>query len=104
MEVSCIEQKDWYDFIWYVGKKTSINFILLKEALVQTGHWTFDKHSPMTKQFFIELLRNKITTIDWKKASEDVKPFIRPMDQGVLSLWSTHYFLSYINKLETYLE
>ena len=31
--------RDWFDFIWYVGKKTPLNYSLLSNALNQMGPW-----------------------------------------------------------------
>jgi predicted nucleotidyltransferase component of viral defense system len=39
-----IKGRDWYDFIWYVARKTSINAELLSQALAQAGPWKGQKN------------------------------------------------------------
>ena len=33
-----IKGRDWYDFIWYIARQTTINFMLLNNAINRMGH------------------------------------------------------------------
>jgi len=47
-----------------------------------------------------ELIR-KVVSIDWPAAADDVRRFIRPMEQHGLSLWNEKFFTHKIEKLNT---
>ncbi len=101
---SFLKGRDWYDFLWYVGNKVSINFELLKNALIQTSDWKWVFEKPLTKGMLIELLKKKVEEIDWKKASLDVRSFIKPIDREILQGWNRELFLAYIDKLSSFLK
>lgn len=46
----------------------------------------------------IELLSNKIQSVDFNAAKEDVFPFIKDIDS--LSLWSTDFFMTLLENLQ----
>ncbi len=94
--------RDWYDFNWYVSRKTPINFILLNKAINQAGPWS-GKHIKVTPPLFLAELKKKIESIDWNIAKQDVEHFLKPKDRANLEIWSTEFFLSRLEKLETYI-
>ncbi len=97
-----IKGRDWFDFLWYVARKTDVNFILLKNALLQNSPW--QQHSlSVTPEWFIDQLQAKINQIDWENASKDVAQFISDKEQTNLALWSTEFFSSCLEKLANYL-
>ena len=96
-----VKGRDWYDFLWYVSNRTTINFSYLQSALVQTGHW--NPSEVLDKEKFIALLEKKIKAIDWKKAANDVVPLLKTSDQEVVPLWDQNLFLAYAHKLSLYI-
>ena len=70
-----IKGRDWYDFTWYVAKKVTPNFVFLANALYQQGPWA-DQRKIVTPTWFIEVIQQKIKSIDWNKAASDVAPFL----------------------------
>ena len=98
-----VKGRDWYDFLWYVGKTTPINLILLKSALLQTNHWNLPLDAPCTKQVLCDRLRDRIALIDWKQAAEDVVPFVPPQDAQTIRTWDKSLFAAYVDKLSEYL-
>jgi len=44
-------------------------------------------------------LTEKIKSIDWPKAAQDVAPFLSVTEQPSLSLWSERFFADKISKL-----
>lgn len=97
-----VKGRDWYDFIWYVAKRTPINFLLLKNALHQAGPWK-NQALQVTLEWYIQILKEKINTIDWQEAKQDVARFLKARELSALELWSTEFFLSRVDKLANYL-
>ncbi len=97
-----IKGRDWYDFIWYVSRKTPINFKLLSNAIAQAGSWKTQKIA-VTPQWFLQELKLKIAQIDWEAARQDVVKFLKPQELASLELWSRDFFYSRLDKLAGYL-
>jgi len=97
-----LKGRDWFDFLWYTAQKTTINFTFLKNAFDQNGPW--EKQSAVfNKTWLINELKNKIVTIDWKKAAYEVESFVNIEQIQSLKLWSDDLFLDRVLKLEKYL-
>jgi predicted nucleotidyltransferase component of viral defense system len=94
--------RDWYDFIWYVARKTSINFSLLNKAIAQTGPWS-GREISVTQEWLLQNLRIKIKNTDWKMAKKDVERFLRRRELLSLDVWSEEFFLSRVDKMAEYL-
>lgn len=94
--------RDWFDFIWYVSRKTSLNYEFFKNAINQMGNWSGEKIN-VNKNWVLEQLENKIEEIDWEMAKQDVIRFLRPREAESLKIWGKPLFLSTIEKLEGYL-
>lgn len=94
--------RDWYDFLWYVRRKTMINFDLLRSSLEQVGPYAEIKPSPSPKWLITEL-NNKIADLDWSKARMDVDRFLSDRERHSLDLWNSSFFHSMTEKLESYL-
>ena len=90
--------RDWYDFIWYVARQTTINFSLLNNAIEQAGPWK-NKNLSITPDWLIQALKVKIKSIAWTDAKKDVVRFLRPKQFATLDLWSEEFFLSRVEKL-----
>lgn len=93
-----VKGRDWYDFIWYVTRKSPIHYGFLKEALFQTGPW-LGQTIQIDRQWVCEELKRKVQTIDWKQAVKDVEVFIKPREQQSLDLWNASFFEHFIDKL-----
>lgn len=90
--------RDWYDFIWYVSRKTHINFIFLSNALNQTGPWTGQNVSA-DKAWYQDEMKKKIISMNWRQAREELARFLKPEFLDTLKLWSNEFFLDRLNKL-----
>ena len=88
--------------IWYVSRKTQVNFSLLSHAIEQAGSWQ-DQCITATPHWLIHKLIEKIDAIDWNAAKKDVSRFLRARELASLELWSREFFLSRVEKLEHYL-
>ncbi|MBS0358444.1 MAG: nucleotidyl transferase AbiEii/AbiGii toxin family protein [Proteobacteria bacterium] len=94
--------RDWYDFVWHVGKRTGINFNLLGKAIYQMGPW-HNQPNTINKNWLIEQLTKKIKTMDWEIAKNDVSRFLKPREAETLKLWTTDFFLHQTGNLKDYL-
>jgi predicted nucleotidyltransferase component of viral defense system len=94
-----IKGRDWYDFIWYTARGTKLNYNFLKSALHQEGPWK-QQHPQIDKNWVCNTLKNKIKSMDWKQAAEDVRRFIPNNEQPSLALWSQELFLHQQKKWE----
>ena len=93
-----IKGRDWFDFSWYVAKGFIPNFLLLQNALYQYGPWAGD-HLNIDADWLNTAMQNKIQSIFWSDAAEDVAPFLPPAEQHSLKLWSTRFFNEKLRKL-----
>jgi len=94
-----IKGRDWYDFIWYSGRKAGINYGFLTSAIDQNGPWE-GQGVEVDKKWLVGELEAKIQSIDWKKAAEDVRRFVRSAELPSLDLWNQELFLHQLEKLK----
>jgi predicted nucleotidyltransferase component of viral defense system len=89
---SYLKGRDWYDLGFYLSRKTVPNFVLLLNALKQSGGYKDAAiPDPLTMHWIMEMLRRKINQVDFAYLKQDVMPFVRQV--GVVDLWSREYFL-----------
>lgn len=93
-----LKGRDWYDFSWYVKKGVKVNFAHLQAALFQWGPWAHQKIDLDIEWLKHELTR-KAARIDWPAAADDVRRFLRPVEQHSLSLWDVNFFTYKIERL-----
>ncbi len=75
-----VKGRDYYDLLWFLGKKTIPDFALLNRAVVQTEgvDLAIGEHN------FDHFLQQKISTVNFDLVKTDVAPFIE--DKGELKL------------------
>ena len=86
---SRVKGRDFHDFVWYVSRGIRPNLPHLAARMRQSGHWTGDDPTPSGLR---DLLRRRIVTVDFKRAAEDVVPFLH--DPREVELWSAEFFLN----------
>lgn len=91
-----VKGRDYYDFVWYVGRSIPVRLNHLENRLRQTGAWKSNK--PMTERDLRNLLKEKFSTVDVESAKNDVLPFVK--DPGALALWNKEFFLSLLEQLQ----
>jgi len=72
--------RDFYDLVWYLGKRILPNFTLLNNAISQTE----GKITIVTKENFNNFLLERLKKINFVKVKEDVERFL--VDKGELKL------------------
>lgn len=88
-----VKGRDWFDLLWYIDKKTVPNFVFLEHALNQTGPWAKQGVS-VSKQWCVEVLREKVKSLDWNSVKKDVQPFVDDLFLKSLDVWSEKLFLA----------
>lgn len=84
---SRVKGRDFYDFVWYVGRNIQPNLEHLEARMRQSGHWD---GGAITQQVLADLLRERFAAVDFKQAAEEVRVFLP--DPRELQLWSREFF------------
>jgi hypothetical protein len=69
-----------------------------QSALFQYGPYK-DQDLKINNEWVVNVLSEKITSIDWQSASTDVARFLKPVEQKSLKLWGEKFFLDKLSKL-----
>lgn len=91
-----VKGRDWYDFSWYVRRRTPLNLEHLQERMWQSG--CLKQNTTLTKELFLQMLKTKISELDIANAVRDVQPFIH--DQAQIATWSQELFLELTDMIE----
>ncbi len=94
-----IKGRDWYDFLWYTSQDIGISYVFLSSAMRQQGPWK-NEYIQVDLQWCLDRLEDKITSIDWPAAREDVRSFVRATEQPSLELWDKELFLAQVSKIK----
>jgi predicted nucleotidyltransferase component of viral defense system len=86
-----IKGRDWYDFEWYVRNRVALDFEHLR---VRTKEFN---DIDLTKELFLELLKERISKADINAVKADVIPYI--IDKRELDIWSNDYFLQLVDMI-----
>jgi predicted nucleotidyltransferase component of viral defense system len=79
-----IKGRDWFDFEWYIRYNVPLNFAHLQERIREFSG------QEVSKEEFMHLLRERLSTADINQVKQDVLPFVnRPAE---LDIWSNEYF------------
>lgn len=93
-----VKGRDWYDFVWYVARKTRPDLDLLHNALRQQGPWAGQQFK-MTMRWVQESLTAAIRRIDWTAARNDVQRFLPLREQEGIRAWSADFFLHQLARM-----
>lgn len=96
-----VKGRDWFDFGWYIKRNVQPNIQLLAAALTQAGPWA-NQQLTIDLNWLEKNLKEKISVINWAVAIRDVEPFLLPMEQTSLRLWSKQFFTEKLEKLITF--
>ena len=90
-----VKGRDYYDYLFNIGKETSFNLSYLENKLKSTG--TIPQNESLTLSRVKEMLQARFETVDYGLAKEDVSNFI--FDKAELNLWQKELFLATLNDL-----
>lgn len=85
---SRVKGRDWYDFEWYVKKKTALNLEHLQERMYESGD--LNKDIELNEELFKKLMYKRIDELNVEAAIKEVSPFIK--DKSGFEFWSKDYF------------
>ncbi|MFP5459941.1 MAG: nucleotidyl transferase AbiEii/AbiGii toxin family protein, partial [Bacteriovoracia bacterium] len=91
-----VKGRDFFDYLWYLGRKTPLHLKHLEARLIQSGHY----EGTLTPETFKKILREKFASLDAVKAVADVAPFLAPRERAGLELWSKDYFIRTVDRIE----
>lgn len=80
-----VKGRDWYDFEWYVRNQVPLDFEHLRERVREFNNLD------LTREKFMELLLERLTSCDIEMVRGDVLPFVK--NPAELDIWSTDYFV-----------
>jgi predicted nucleotidyltransferase component of viral defense system len=89
-----VKGRDFYDFVWHVGRNVAPNLEHLDARMRQSGHWNGE---PLTRDLVVELLRQRFAEIDFNHAVDEVRVFLP--DPRELELWSREFFDDLVGRL-----
>lgn len=84
-----VKGRDWYDFLWFLGRKIPLGLTHLQERMQEAGH--FPKDEILTESKLRALLEERIRNLNVDSASSDVRRFIK--EPWKIDHWSNAYFL-----------
>lgn len=89
-----VKGRDFYDFVWYIGRGIPVNLAHLEARSVQSGSYDGEKLDSTAVR---TLLKKRIASVDIRVAAEEVRPFLR--DPRELELWSQEFFQQIAEKI-----
>jgi hypothetical protein len=90
-----VKGRDWYDFIWFLGKQISCPLSCLESRMRQSGHWT--KPEPLTTQTAKAMLVDLIERFDIKAAKQEAMLFVD--NPAEIDIWSRDFFLHCVEEI-----
>ena len=92
-----VKGRDYYDYLFYVGKSCKFNIRYLENKLKNSGKIANDEVLSLNK--VKDRLKDKFLKVDYQLAKQDVVNFIS--DKESLKLWNENLFISSLDNLES---
>ena len=92
---SRVKGRDWYDLEWYVRN----GFVCNLKHLSARGRESNPNVDLSSREAVIAAFKERIATIDFKAASDDVRPFLK--DASCLDIWSRDYFTALVDMIKS---
>lgn len=90
-----VKGRDFYDLIWYVGRRIPLHLAHLEARMRQSGDWLPER--PLDAAELRKRLEERFTAINFEQAKEDIAPFLK--DTRELNLWAPGFFLDLIPQI-----
>lgn len=91
-----VKGRDYYDYLFYIGKGSKFNLQYLESKLKNTGG-IIGENEVLTLEKVKELLKAKFESVDYESAKKDVSPFIQ--DKNSIRFWKETLFTSTLSEL-----
>ncbi len=91
-----VKGRDYYDYLWYLGRSPNVNINHLEARLQQSGH--------LMRSLSVDILKTMLTQqfqkVNIESARKDISIFLNDNEKMSLELWSNEYFIRTIDKLQ----
>lgn len=91
-----VKGRDFYDLVWYIGRRVPLNLAHLEARMRQSGDWPLE--APLDSHSLRKRLEERFASIRFDQAKEDIAPFLK--DPRELSLWSEGFFMDLIPMIQ----
>lgn len=92
---SRVKGRDFYDFVWYIGRRVPVNLPHLEARIMQSKKQPAERIDMAAVR---TLLKERIQSVDMAAAAADVRPFLR--DPRELQLWNEEFFMQMVPQLQ----
>jgi Nucleotidyl transferase AbiEii toxin, Type IV TA system len=92
---SRVKGRNFYDFLWYVGRGIALNLAHLEARMRQSGDWA--QETPLDTAGLRTRLEERFANVNFDQAKEDIAPFLK--DPRELILWNSGFFAALIPKI-----
>lgn len=92
-----VKGRDYYDFSYYLSHGTSVNLRYLEAKLRDSGH--LNTSQPLTISDLKLMLVERFRSVDFRKARDDVRPFLKTADRTDLESWQADLFIAMVETL-----
>ncbi|MBC8126452.1 MAG: nucleotidyl transferase AbiEii/AbiGii toxin family protein [Gloeobacteraceae cyanobacterium ES-bin-144] len=93
---SRVKGRDFYDLVWYVGRRVPLNLAHLEARMRQSGDWLLE--TPLDAHSLRDRMEERFASIRFDQVKEDIAPFLK--DPRELSLWSEGFFMDLIPMIQ----
>lgn len=90
-----VKGRDWYDFVWYVGRGIPVNLTHLEARMRQSGH--LSPGTVLDEKVLRRLLSEKIAGCKVDLARADVERFL--VHPAAIAIWSREFFAAVAEKV-----
>lgn len=91
-----VKGRDWYDLVWFIRRGVPLNLQHLAACLLHFGKIQSEKE--VTLEYVQDLFQEKMKSLDFSKAKEDIIPFLR--NPEVVDEWSAKYFTYWLEQMK----
>lgn len=85
-----VKGRDLYDYLFYLTRRSTINYLHLKNRLFDSGYLEDDIE--INAKETLKMLLERFDAIDFEEAKEDILPFID--DKHKIDVWNKDLFVS----------
>lgn len=93
--VQNIKGRDWYDFLWFISRKSSFRIAYLENKLIQSAH--LNPSEKLNADKAKSLIRDVISNLDIELAKNDISTFIS--NSSDLDAWDRNLFYAACDRL-----
>ncbi len=91
---SRVKGRDFYDLVWFLGRKVPLHVEHLEQRMLGTGDWP--AAGALTIGKVVELLMEKIDATDFSEAAREVRPYLT--DPQGTEMWSREFFKAIVTQ------